>query len=1348
MENQDKNTKSDVALREEAVLEFWRENKIFEKSLSEREGKKEFIFYEGPPTANGKPGIHHLEARAFKDAIPRYKTMQGYHVRRKGGWDTHGLPVELQVEKKLGLNSKKAIEDYGIAKFNQECKESVWEYVDLWHKFTERIGFWVDQKNPYVTYHNEFIESVWNIVKKVNDQNLLYKDYRVVPWCPRCGTALSSHELAQGYEDVKDLSITAKFKVKGQENTFILAWTTTPWTLPGNVALAVGEDIDYVLVEILPLEESGSFGDVKYPAGKYVIAKARFEEIIKKDYGGEILKEIKGRDLIGLEYEPLFPYLVDTISESEKSKLEKAYKVYGADFVTTEDGTGVVHTAVMYGQDDFVLGTEVGLPKHHLVNLEGKFIKGTGFLEGRFVKEKDVSEDGKPGKPTLDVDIIKYLTDKNLFFSKENYQHSYPHCWRCHTALIYYARDSWYIRMSDPSIKEKLIAENKEINWEPAYIKDGRFGEWLKDIKDWAISRERYWGTPLPVWICESCKKPDVVGSLADLKEKTKKSGNAYFMIRHGEADNIVLDVATSNELKLDKYHLTVKGKEEALFSARTLKNKKIDLIISSPLFRTKETAEIVAQEIGLPKEEIIYDDRLREVNTGDFHNKRNRDYHSFFSSTEEKFTKNPPNGENLNDLKHRVMEFLYEIEDKYQGKNILFVSHEYSIWMMSDGTFGWSNRQSADEKNQRGDFIKTGEVVSLPFTPLPHNENYELDLHRPYIDEVSLICGCGGKLIRTKEVMDVWMDSGAMPFAQDHYPFENKDWVDGKGYPADYISEAIDQTRGWFYTLHAVGILMGRGKAYKNVICLGHLLDAKGKKMSKSLGNVVDPWVMIGKYGVDTLRLWMYSVNQPGESKNFDEKTVALLHQQVFGLLYNVLAFYELFRDKTLEKQDRPKSKNILDQWILARLDELVEMTTKNLDNYKLLEPVRAMRDFIGDLSTWYLRRSRERIKEGDFEAKQTLYFALKTLAKLLAPFAPFAAEDIWLKLRNEKDVESVHLESWPKMPFRLFSFGKLKIIEEMEITRKVVSLGLEARQNAKIQVRQPLTKIEVKDYEFSDKYIELIKDELNVKEVVYNVSISDEVVLDTKITSELKAEGEYRDFMRELQDTRKRLGLAPGDKMVMSVATIYKKYKIIPSLQEHMLRVAAVASLICDNFSEPLDKESIITACLVHDMGNIIKFKWDSLPEFLEPNGLEYWQEVKSEYIKKYGNNEYIASINIAKELNVSDRVLELVKSISFLGASDNAEKNDFGKKIVEYCDDRVIPFGVVSLEERFTDLRSRYAHRDKERGPSFREAFEKAVRLIEKQIFSKCKIKPEDINDETVAPVIEQLRNFVIK
>ncbi len=1328
MAGKERNKKSDATLREEQVLEFWHKNKIFSKTLSASKGKKEFVFYDGPVTANSLPVLHTMAPFSFKDCIPRYKTMRGFHVRRKGGWDTHGLPVELQVEKKLGLNSKKAIEEYGVAKFNQECRESVWEYIELWKKFTNRIGYWADQENPYVTYDNDYIESVWNVVKEINNQKLLYKDYKVVPWCPRCGTALSSHELAQGYEDVKDLSIYAKFKIVGFPKAYFLAWTTTPWTLPGNIALAVGKDVTYV--------------EAKVGEEILVLAKDRLS-IIPGPY--EIIAEHKGSEMVGMEYEPLFPFLKNLAPSP--LNLEPAYKVYAADFVNTVDGTGIVHTAVMYGQDDFELGTKVGLPKFHLVNPEGKFIKGTGFLEGRFVKEKDDN-----GKPTLDIDIIKYLTEKNLFFNKENYQHSYPHCWRCHTALIYYARDSWYIKMSDPKVKEKLISENKQINWEPAHTRDGRFGEWLREIKDWAISRERYWGTPLPVWEALDSSERFVVSSLQDLKKYSKKSSNKYFLLRHGESEKNLQNISNSTDIVPSP--LTPLGQERIKKATELLTKEKIDYIFVSPLLRTQQSAKIVAEILKVPSDKMITDSRLIEINTGEFDNKPIEEYEKFFSSNEEHFTRAPKKGETLLDVKKRVGDFIYEVERKFTGKNILIISHEDTIWMLESASAGLTNKESL--YSPKNEYIRMGELRSLHFTLLPCNENYELDLHKPFIDEIVLVKD-GKEFKRTKEVLDVWLDSGCMPFAQDHYPFSAQGRSASGGddkkllYPADYICEAIDQTRGWFYTLHAVGVLMSRGKAYKNVICLGHLLDVNGKKMSKSLGNIVDPWEAMDKYGVDTLRLWMYSVNQPGESKNFDEKTVALLHQQVFGLLYNVLAFYELYKDPSptlpLSRGGRRVgSKNILDVWILSKLDELVELSTKSLDSYKLLEPTRAIRDFIGDLSTWYLRRSRERIKEGNRDAKSVLCFVLKTLAKLLAPLAPFTAEDIWLKLRNENDAESVHLENWPKKSFKIFSFGKPKVLKNMERVRNIVTLGLEARQKAKIQVRQPLSALEfkVEGVKLSSEYLDLIKDELNVKEVL----AGREFKLNTRITPALKAEGDYREFMRELQDERKKRGLKPGDKMPLTIDQVYKKYKIPKGLQEHMLRVAAVGTMICDNFNGDLPKDEIATACLLHDMGNIIKFKLDVMPELLEPQGGEYWQAVKDEYIAKYGSNEYEASVKIAHELGVSEKVITLIKSISFAGASKNAEGDNFGEKIVEYCDDRVGPFGVVSLEDRLTDLRIRYAHRDRERGSSFREIFEKAVQQMEQQIFSKCKIKPEDINDDTVAPIIEELKNFVIK
>lgn len=1125
--------KSAYAEREEKILAFWKERDIFRKTLEKfKPGKApegEFVFFEGPPTANGHPGIHHLEARVFKDAIPRYKTMRGFYVRRKGGWDTHGLPVELQVEKSLGLKSKKEIESYGIVPFNEKCKESVWTYVREWEDFTNRMGYWVDLKNPYITYRPAYIEALWGIMGKVSRDGLLYKDYKVVPWCPRCGTALSSHELAQGYETVKDLAVTVKFKIKpGQkiddmvvdDQTYLLAWTTTPWTLPGNVGLAVGEKIQY---QMLKLDDGTS---VVFAWNRFHFIKKLSPYKDRIDYSKEPMFP-KGSSLVGLEYEPLYPFLKDNISGPEKEKLTNAYKVYPADFVTTEDGTGIVHTAVMYGQDDFELGTKVGLPKYHLVNEDGTFKKETGFLAGLFVKD-----------PETEVIIIKDLAGRkggSLLFDKEKYEHTYPSCWRCKTRLIYFARDSWYIKMS--AHRDKLVKENEGINWEPAHIKEGRFGEWLREIKDWAISRERYWGTPLPVWVCDDCKAIKVVGSVAEIVAQPK---NTYHIMRHGQSENNVSGTLNSHSDKV--FHLTELGREEARDSAKHFKGK-FDLIYCSPLTRTRETAGIVAEVTGYDPEKIIVDDRLIEIDFGELDGGSGLVYGTLFQNREDYFTKVEKGVENRNAIKRRVGAFLEEIERSHSGKSVLIVSHDGPLWMLEGVARGLDIEGTLALKGQGEEYLNNAEIRKLDYQVLPHNLDHELDLHRPYIDGVKLACQCGGEMARVKEVMDVWFDSGAMPFAQDHRIGDEVDRPGGAKavYPADFISEAIDQTRGWFYTLHAVGTLMGKGKAYKNVICLGHILDAHGKKMSKSIGNIINPWEMMDLYGADALRLWMYSVNQPGDSKNFDPKTVDEINKKVFNLAGNVLSFYQTYVGDSFSPDSDRKvgiSKHVLDRWIVARLDQLTIVATEGLDAYRFFEPVRAIKDFIADLSQWYLRRSRDRFKGDDLNDKQaalvTTRKVLLNLSKIMAPFTPFFAEHLYRELKGEK--ESVHLEAWPKA-------GKVdeKLLEMMDEARHLASKGLEARMSAKINVRQPLTALKVKDAKLKNldqPVVSIVKDEVNVKDVRFDPSLAGEVELDLVITPDLKEEGEIRELLRRIQDLRKDKGLTVNDLAIL-VAT-----------------------------------------------------------------------------------------------------------------------------------------------------------------------------------------------------------------
>ena len=926
---------------EEQILKRWKREKTFTKSVARRKNSPRFVFYEGPPTANGKPGLHHVESRAFKDVVLRYKTMRGFFVPRRAGWDTHGLPVELEVEKQLGLKSKKEIEAFGIAKFNKECRKSVWKYKKEWEELTQRAGVWLDTKNAYFTYETQYIETLWKIIKTWWQKGLLYKDYKVVPFCTRCGTPLSSHELAQGYKTVKDLSVYVKFPAKSAlggsggkalklpNKTFFLAWTTTPWTLPGNVALAVGRNISYVLV--------------KKDNEHYLMAKGLAEKVLLKY---DVVKTFSGNDLVGLRYEPLFRF-------KEPQKGKKVWEVVAADFVSTEEGTGIVHTAVAYGVEDFELGKKENLAMLHLVNEQGKFVKEAKPFAGKSVKDANPL-------------IVAHLKKRGLLLKEEWYEHEYPFCWRCSTPLLYYAKETWFINMQ--KVKKQLLANNRKINWMPGHLKEGRMGEWLKEVKDWAFARERYWGTPLPIWECTICPEKEVIGSVKELLSK--------------------------------------------------------------------------------------------------------------------KLSQNP-----------------------YKGKK-------------------------------------------------------DIDLHRPFVDEVEFPCQkCKkGTMRRVEEVADVWFDSGAMPFAQNHWMGEKQ----LKEFPADYIVEAVDQTRGWFYSLLSVSTLLGFGPSYKNVISLGLLLDEKGEKMSKSKGNVVNPWDVADKYGMDTVRWYFFSVNHPWDPKLFSEKDLQQTLRKFILTFWNSLVFYETYNPKrdlgTLKSR---LSKNVLDQWIVSRLNTTTADMTKKMDEYDITGAARALESFvIDDVSLWYIRRSRNRFqnpksKKELQDAVLTLRYILSQISLLSAPFIPFLSEVVFEKSNGKG---SVHLKDWPKADKKN---QKAKLEEEMKKVRHIASKGLALRAKAGFRVRQPLAKLTIKE-KLQKELLVLLQDELNVKEVVVSSKLKGDVQLDTKLTPQLTEEGLVRELLRHIQGMRKDAGYKPRHRVRLRYTSTADIKNLFSRHRETLVKIGGISELL----------------------------------------------------------------------------------------------------------------------------------------------------------------------------------------
>ncbi len=1161
---------SDIARREEEIFAFWKDRDIFQKSLEKKSPKGEYVFYDGPPFATGLPHHGHMLPSTIKDAIPRYRTMRGYHVARKWGWDCHGLPLENLIEKKLGLATKKDIEELGIEKFNQACADAVMEYADDWKKIIPRIGRWVDMDNDYKTMDSSYTESVWWVFSELNRKGLVYEGFKSMHLCPRCGTTLSNFEVNQGYKDIKDIAVTVKLPLldeKGEvTDTSLLVWTTTPWTLPGNMAAAVHKDHEYVKVALMREGETQ----------KVILAKERLTLLGTEEY--TILEEMKGSELVGKSYQPPFEYYKDRDIEGKQN----AWKIYHADYVTLESGTGAVHLAPAYGEEDMVLAQKEGIPVVHHVDGVGAFMPHVTDLAGRQVKPKDNS-DTKVLHTDADVEVLKLLKERGRLFAKENIVHSYPHCWRCDTPLLNYATSSWFVRVTE--IKDQLVAENKKIGWVPEHIGSARFGNWLEGARDWAVSRQRYWGAPLPVWRNKKAHTYKIFGSLEELKACVPRSGNKYYIMRHGEAESNLAGVVNVVKDYVDP--LTEKGKSQVMARVPDLRNVGIDLIIHSGFVRTQMTAEILQKELNLSLDVVIEDVRIGEMQIGpDFQGKTWDEYNAFFPSWEARYTERVGTLENRRDVQKRMGAFLYDIEKSYAGKKILILSHAGPLFGLQCVAVGASIKKS-EELRTEIEYFDNAEVREMDFVPLPHNRNFELDYHRPYIDEIQLVDVDGEKMERVPDVFDCWFESGSMPYGQQHYPFENRDIFDpakGIGYPAHFISESVDQTRGWFYSMIVLGVALFGKSSYTNVITNGLVLAEDGRKMSKKLKNYPDLLDVVDVYGADTLRFSLLSsAVVRGEDVAFSEKSLAELTRKNIGRLGNVLSFYELYRDALVVRGDAEKSTNVLDQWIMARLSEVTREVTAGMEGYELDHATRPITGFIDDLSVWYVRRSRERLKYGD-EADQkatlaTLRYVLHTLSLIIAPSMPFFAEHLFQVVREEGDAESVHLSDWPETNTEDTESGA-ELLATMRVVRNIVSLGLESRNEAGIKVRQPLQTLTANLPSLLQKagedFLVLIREEVNVKEVRHDSSM-ESVLLDTTLTPALLQEGEIRDLMRHIQEIRKTKALTRGDTIRLTIATDAEGEKAITAYKSLMMRtVQASAISFGPSESDPLVLES----------------------------------------------------------------------------------------------------------------------------------------------------------------------------
>ncbi|MEZ4195019.1 MAG: class I tRNA ligase family protein [Candidatus Paceibacterota bacterium] len=1143
-------TKSDVSLREEAIQKFWDENDIFNKSLHAPAGaepKGDFVFYDGPPFATGTPHYGHILAGTIKDAIPRFWTMNGFRVRRKWGWDCHGLPLENLIEKKLGLANKRDIEEYGVKNFNEQAREAVLEYRDDWKKVVPRMGRWADMEDDYKTMDSTYTESVWWVFKSLYEKGLVYEGFKSMHLCPRCGTTLSNFEVNQGYKDIKDIAVTVKLPLLddagNKTDTALLVWTTTPWTLPGNMAAAVNKDFDYVKVK------------VKAEAGEenLLLAKGRLAQL--GDLAYEVVEEIKGSELVGRKYEPPFDYF----KHDERVLTDWVWTIFHADYVELgEEGTGAVHLAPAYGEDDMVLAKAEGVPIVHHVDYEGRFMDFVTDFAGKLVKPKD-DDDAGVSHLDADIEIVRALNASGKLFKKENITHSYPHCWRDDTPLLNYATTSWFVEVT--KIKDELVEANNKVKWVPEHVGSNRFGRWLEGARDWAISRQRYWGAPLPIWRNPKTQEYKVFGSLAELQEYVPKSGNTYVLMRHGETGS---NLEHKISLKPDGVDpLTSRGVEQVTEAVKNL-DQKIDLIIHTGFERTRETAEIVAKILNLTPEAVICEPRLGEIKMPeDMQGKIWSEYDALFPEWTDRYTKKIEGYENRLDVRRRSGEWLFETDAKYKNKTILVVGHGCSILEL-ESIFAATDEKTAEEVYESRQYYKNAQTEEYKLNKFPHNDDYLLDYHRPYIDDFELVDTDGVKLVRVPEVFDCWFESGSMPYGQQHYPFENKANFEKEYFPAQFIAEGLDQTRGWFYSLIVLGTALFGKSPYENVIVNGLVLAEDGKKMSKSLRNYPDPMELADRVGVDAMRYYLLSAPiMRGEDLAFSEKEVLELQRKNIGRLHNVLAMYEMFADGTEVVAD---SKNILDRWIVSRLNQLVKESTEGYQNYELDKATRPIADFIDDVSVWYLRRSRERLKGDDAEDKKlalgTLRYILRELAKVMAPAMPFYAEYLWRVVRNENEVESVHLTAWPEG-------GEIvsELIVSMTSVRSFANMGLKLRTQKNIGLKQPLKQFIIGDSFVAPKNWEecagILADELNVKEVVLRPELEG-VSFDFDITPELKLEGEAREFIRAVQERRKAEGFAPQDEIELIIDTDEAGRHLVETHQATITKIVGASQVV----------------------------------------------------------------------------------------------------------------------------------------------------------------------------------------